>query len=398
MRLRARWAPAALLLIAPLIGSTEATADTGSGGVPVRQSARAVPGQYIVTLEPELSTDTVLRQFGLRAMFTYGDIARGFAATLTPGQLSAVRAFPGVRSVEENGEVAVVPTASDAEAAGLRTSAATWGQDRIDQRLLPLDDTFTTAATGRGVTAYIVDTGIETGHSEFGGRAVSGFDAVADGRDGQDCNGHGTHVAGTVGGATYGVATSVSLVGVRVLDCQGQGTWAGILAGLDWVVEDATASGRPAVLNASLGGEKSQTVDEAIDAVAEAGVLPVVAAGNDSADACDVSPAGAGRVVTVGATDDGDRQTAFSNWGTCLELYAPGQGIVSAGLGGGSVALDGTSMASPHVAGVAALHKEADPAMSPETLAKRLADEATPGVLTSLSPGSPDRLLYTGGL
>ncbi|MFC9863460.1 MULTISPECIES: S8 family peptidase [unclassified Streptomyces] len=399
MRLRAHWAPAALLLIVPLIGTTtQATADTGSNGVAVRPSARAVPDQYIVTLRPEVSPDTVLRQFGLRAMYTYGRVARGFAATLTPTQLDQVRAFPGVRSVEENGEVAVVPTASRTRTTGLRAAAASWGQDRIDQRQLPLDKSFTTTATGDGVTVYVVDTGIDAGHSEFGGRAAAGFDAIGDGRDGQDCNGHGTHVAGTVGGATYGVATSVSLVNVRVLDCEGRGTWAGILAGFDWVVEDARNSGRPAVLNSSLGGAKSQAVDDGINAVADAGVLPVVAAGNDNIDACDISPAGAERVVTVGASDSLDRQTSFSNWGECLSLYAPGEGIVSAKLGGGSVALDGTSMASPHVAGVAALHREADPAASPATLASRLAEESTPDALSYLSPGSPDRLLYTGGL
>ncbi|MFD8463730.1 S8 family peptidase [Streptomyces cyaneofuscatus] len=396
MRLRARWAPAALLLIAPLIGTTTpAAADTGPEGVPVERSARAVPGQYIVTLEPELSPDTVLEEFGLRPLFTYGNVLHGFAVTLTATELEAVRAVPGVLAVEENAEVAV-----EAPRAGglFRAPAATWGTDRIDQRALPLDDTFTTTATGDGVKVYVVDTGIEAGHAEFGSRVVKGYDAVGDGRDGQDCNGHGTHVAGTVGGSVSGVAKDASLVGVRVLNCQGRGTWAGIIAGFDWVAKDAAGSSTPAVLNASLGGARSRAVDAAVEAVADAGVLPVVAAGNEDQDACDVSPAAADGVVTVGASDRQDRETAFSNWGSCVSLYAPGADIVSAKLGGGTVSLNGTSMASPHVAGVAALYKQDNPSATPAAVTRWLTDTATPGVLSGLGQGSPDLLLYTGGL
>ncbi|MFJ9978626.1 S8 family peptidase [Streptomyces cyaneofuscatus] len=396
MRLRARWAPAALLLIAPLIGTTTpATADTGPEGVPVERSARAVPGQYIVTLEPELSPDTVLKEFGLRPLFTYGNVLHGFAVTLTATELEAVRAVPGVLAVEENAEVAV-----EAPRAGglFRAPAATWGTDRIDQRALPLDDTFTTTATGDGVKVYVVDTGIEAGHAEFGSRVVKGYDAVGDGRDGQDCNGHGTHVAGTVGGSVSGVAKDASLVGVRVLNCQGRGTWAGIIAGFDWVAKDAAGSSTPAVLNASLGGARSRAVDAAVEAVADAGVLPVVAAGNEDQDACDVSPAAADGVVTVGASDRQDRETAFSNWGSCVSLYAPGADIVSAKLGGGTVSLNGTSMASPHVAGVAALYKQDNPSATPAAVTRWLTDTATPDVLSGLGQDSPDLLLYTGGL
>jgi subtilisin family serine protease len=266
---------------------------------------------------------------------------------------------------------------------------------RGGRRRLPLDASFTTTGSGKGVTAYIVDTGIETAHSEFGGRATTGFDAIPDGRAGQDCNGHGTHVAGTTGGATYGVARSVSLVSVRVLDCQGNGTWAGILAGFDWVVKNAK---QPAVLNASLGGPASRAVDDAANAVTASGVLPVVAAGNESANACDVSPARAGQVVAVGAIDPQDRQTDFSNFGECLWMYAPGAAVRSAALGGGSVELDGTSMASPHVAGVAALYKEKNPAAAPKDIALWLADQSSKDVLSSIGTGSPNRLLYTGGL
>lgn len=218
--------------------------------------------------------------------------------------------------------------------------------------------------TGRGVTAYILDTGIETGHAEFEGRATAGFDAVGDGRGGQDCHFHGTHVAGTVGGKTYGVARDVSLVAVRVLDCTGDGTTAQTLAGLDWIAAHAR---HPAVLNASVGDPVSPALDAATNAVSDAGVLPVVSAGNDATDACTASPARARKALTVGATDRQDRQAGFSNYGPCLSLYAPGVNIVSARLGGGSRSLSGTSMASPHVAGAAALLLEQEPHATPRT-------------------------------
>ncbi|MER5685866.1 S8 family peptidase [Streptomyces sp. NPDC002205] len=397
MRLLTRWASAALLLVAPLISGTHAAASPDDGGLAVERSARAVPGQYIVTLASEYSASSVTEQSDVKPLFTYDRVLRGFAAVLTPAQLARVLTSPGVAAVEEDSVVTANEPAAPSTRAASRAAvpAASWGLDRIDQRYLPLDKAFNTAATGKGVTAYIVDTGIDTAHSEFGGRATVGFDAIADGRAGEDCNGHGTHVAGTVGGATYGVARSVSLVAVRVLDCEGNGTGSGLLAGLDWVAKHAEQT---AVLNASLEGPASTSIDDAVNAISTKGILPVVAAGNSAVDACGTSPARASHAVAVGASDSQDRETSFSNYGSCVWMYAPGTAIVSAGLGGGSLALDGTSMASPHVAGVVALYKEKHPGAMPNDIARWLADQSTVNVLSFLGAGSPSRLLYTAGL
>ncbi|MCX5406335.1 S8 family peptidase [Streptomyces sp. NBC_00335] len=395
MRLLARAATAALLAITP-VAAASASADVAPEPtpVPLTISANAIPGQYIVTLEPGYDPAKVAERLGLKPKFLYTKAMSGFAVPMTKLQLEIARVALGVKSVEADAKVSA-PSSVPSTATALRGPSASWGLDRIDQKLLPLDNTFTAEGNGAGVNAYILDTGIEYAHDEFGGRATFGFDAIKDGRDGLDCNGHGTHVAGTVAGKTYGVARKANLVSVRVLDCKGEGDTSGIIAGLDWVAKNAK---QPAVLNGSLGGDKSQAVNDAANAVTDAGVLPVIAAGNSSKDACLVSPASAGKVLTVAASNQWDEETSFSNFGECVSLYAPGEAVVSAKLGGGSVAENGTSMAAPHVTGVAVLYKAANPGATPEAIVEYLGDEATKDVLKSISKSSPNSLLFTNGL
>ncbi|MFJ6757308.1 S8 family serine peptidase [Streptomyces sp. NPDC091273] len=397
MRLLARLATATLLAVTPVAAGTASAAAPEPDPAPLVKSANPVPGKYIVTLEKGQDAAKLAKKLGLKPSFVYTSAMTGFAVPLNSLELTLVRNSLGVKSVEEDASVQSVPMPASAE--GMRSPSDSWGQDRIDQKNLPLDSSFTTEGNGAGVTAYILDTGIDYHHTEFGGpdatRATFGFDAIGDGRNGQDCQGHGTHVAGTVAGKTYGIASKASLVSVRVLGCDGKGTWSGIIAGLDWVAKNAK---QPAVLNASLGGDKSAAVNDAADAVTAEGVLPVVAAGNSAKDACGVSPASAGKVVTVAASNQWDEETDFSNWGQCVTLYAPGQAIISAKLGGGSVALDGTSMAAPHAAGVAVLYKQAHPSAAPEEIAEFLEQETTKDVLSKLSPASPNKLLFTAGL
>ncbi|MGW1773696.1 S8 family peptidase [Streptomyces sp. NPDC002104] len=394
MRPLARAATAALLTVAPVAAGTASAAAPEPTPVPLTVSANAIPGQYIVTLEPGYDPAKVAERLNLKPRFLYTRAMNGFAVPMTALQLQLARVALGVKSVEADAKVSA-PSGVTTAATALRGPSASWGLDRIDQRNLPLDNTFTTQGNGAGVTAYVLDTGIDYQHEEFGGRAAFGFDAIKDGRDGLDCNGHGTHVAGTVAGKTYGVARKANVVSVRVLNCEGAGDYSGIIAGLDWVAKNGK---QPAVLNGSLGGDKSAAVNAAADAVADAGILTVFAAGNSSKDACGVSPASAGKAFTVAASNQWDEETSFSNYGECVSLYAPGEGIVSAKLGGGSRSEDGTSMAAPHVTGVAVLYKQANPAATPQDIVEYLDDESTKDVLKSISKASPNKLLFTNGL
>ncbi|MGW6824166.1 S8 family peptidase [Streptomyces sp. NPDC055005] len=390
---------AALAFGAPLATASQSTAAPEPTPAPLTTAAaNGVPGTYIVTLVQGVDAAKLAQRLKLKPTFVYGKAINGFAAPLDTLQLDIVRANPGVKAVEQDVKVMAPPR--PVTVPGTRAPSRSWGLDRIDQREWDKadgrgDGQFTPQGNGAGVTAYILDTGIDYAHDEFGGRATFGFDAVGDGRQGNDCNGHGTHVAGTVAGKTYGVARKADLVSVRVLDCEGRGSYSGMIAGFDWVLKNAR---QPAVLNGSLGGDRSVTLNNAATALSDAGVLPVVAAGNDSKDACQVSPASADRVYTVGASNRWDEETSFSNYGTCLEIYAPGEDIVSAKLGGGAVSLNGTSMASPHAAGVAALYKQAHPTAPAEEVAEFLSTESTKDALSAVGKSSPNELLFTSGL
>jgi subtilisin family serine protease len=302
---------------------------------------------------------------------------------MAPAAAEALAKDPGVAYVEPDQEIGISTT----------QSGATWGIDRIDQRSRPLSGTYTYNSQGTGVRAYIIDTGIQTNHPQFGSRASAVYDAL--GGNGQDCNGHGTHVAGTVGSSTYGVAKNVYLRAVRVLDCSGSGSNSSVIAGMDWVRTNAI---KPAVANMSLGGSYSSTVNTAATNLANSGVLLAVAAGNSSADACNSSPASASGTITVAASTSSDARASYSNYGGCVDIYAPGSSITSTWINSGTNTISGTSMATPHVTGVAALYKATYGDAASSTVISWLTGNATSGVITGNISGTPNRLLYKSTL
>ena len=321
----------------------------------------------------------------------YRAAVNGFAGEFSDQAIAALKGSPAVLSVEPDGVV----TASDVQV------SATWGVDRIDQPALPLSTTYTyPTAAGAGVTAYIVDSGVAP-HAEFGDRLAPGYSTVVDSYGTRDCNGHGTHVAGIVAGSTYGVAKKATVVPVRVLDCKGSGSWSSLVAGLDWVVANH-APGVPAVANVSLGGAVSSTVDAAVQRIIDDGVTVAVAAGNSDTNACNFSPARLPAALTTGATEKTDRRASFSNYGPCLDLFAPGAGITSAwptgatptAQGTATNTISGTSMAAPHVAGAAALLLSQSPSLTPADVAERLTGQATKDTVTKAGSKSPNRLLF----
>ncbi len=360
----------------------------------IRKAKKPVPDSYIVVLENRLDdvetvADELTKTHGGKLKHLYKTALKGFAAEMSEKAAQKMADDPRVAYVEEDGEVSIDTT----------QTGATWGIDRIDQRNLPLDGSYTYNTTASNVHAYIVDTGILTSHSQFGGRASVGVDEVGDGQNGIDCNGHGTHVSGTVGGSTYGVAKGVLLVAVRVLNCSGSGTNSGVIAGVNWVAQNAI---KPAVANMSLGGGASQALDDAVTGAVNAGVTFCVAAGNGDSlgnpqDACTTSPARAAAAITVSATDTTDTKASWANYGTCVDLFAPGVNITSAWYSSTTATntISGTSMATPHTAGVAALYLAANTTASPASVASALTSNATSGVVKSGGTGTPNRLLYS---
>jgi subtilisin family serine protease len=361
------------------------------GGTALTAPAAAAPPQktaVIVQLKP--GSDALAearRAVGSdgRVSHVFRSVLQGFSAELSDHAIAALQRNPQVALIEPDG----VMTAAEVQ------TGAPWGLDRIDQRALPLSGTYDfPAVTGTDVAVYIVDTGVAP-TADLDQRRT-GYDVITPGGDGTgDCNGHGTHVAGTVAGTTYGVAKSATIVPVRVLDCAGSGTWSGIIAGLDWVVTDHSTG--PAVANMSLAGGASSSVDAAVQRVIADGVTVAVAAGNSNVNACNTSPARVSGALTVGATDNTDRRASFSNYGSCLDLFAPGVNVPSDWLAGGTKTISGTSMATPHVAGAAAVLLSKTSTTAPAAVATSIIGNATTGVVKSAGTRSPNRLLYSAG-
>lgn len=412
-RLRA-FLPAAALTAGLLAASPAQSADRPD--LRMAPDATAISGSWIAVLKDTSLKDRsrasvravsedLADTYDGRLTKVYGSAVRGFSARMTEAEARRLAADPRVAYVEQDAEVRLNAPRPREKRTRATQSNATWGLDRIDQRQLPLDGTYTYKTKASNVHVYVIDTGVRTSHSEFGGRARIGTDTVGDGLNGTDCHGHGTHVAGTAAGSTYGVAKGASVVGIRVLNCLGSGTTSGVIAGVDWVTANAV---KPAVANMSLGGGASASLDAAVRRSIASGVSYAVAAGNGNIiglpeDACGASPARVPEALTVGATDKTDTKASWSNYGTCVDLFAPGVGITSAWSSGDTDTdtISGTSMATPHTAGAAALYLSVRPSATPAQVSDALTANATSGVVKSAGSGSPNRLLYslfsTGG-
>ena len=351
-----------------------------------------IKNQYIVILNtdagnPKDVAQNIAKQHGGKVLHVYENAARGFAVSL-PEQagdkfVEAMKRNPHVLSVESDKVMKADTTTQN---------SAVWGLDRIDQKNLPLNSNYSYSQTGSGVTAYIVDTGILSSHQQFSGRLLAGYTAIADGNGTNDCNGHGTHVAGTVGGTIYGAAKNVKLVPVRTLACDGSGASSGVLAGLDWIAKNGQ---KPAVVNMSLGGGVSSALDNAVVNLFNSGYTVVVAAGNSNTNACNSSPSRVSQAITVAATDNTDTRASYSNYGSCVDIFAPGSQITSAWIdtATSTKVLNGTSMATPHVSGIVADMLQSTPTATPKTISANLLKQATANVVKNVA-GSPNRLLY----
>ncbi|CND65850.1 peptidase S8 and S53%2C subtilisin%2C kexin%2C sedolisin [Mycobacterium tuberculosis] len=343
-----------------------------------------VPGQYIVTLKPGASTSDTAGKVRAAGVKRFDGVLNGFAAKLTGDQLDRLRRDRRVAAIEQDQIV---------RAAKTQRAPLPWGLDRIDQRSRKLSKSYSYKSSGSGVNAYVIDTGLDVKHKEFGGRASIAWTAKRFNGDGRDCNGHGTHVAGIIGSKTYGAAKSVRLRAVRVLDCDGAGSMSDVVAAVQWL---RTHAAKPAVANMSLGGPKSTALNTAVTSLSKSGVFLSVAAGNNNKDACQFSPSGAGWVMAVGATTKSDARASFSNWGKCVDINAPGYGVYSTWPGGGRKAISGTSMAAPYVSGVAALYLSTHKKATFPQVQKWLNTHSTHGLKGLRS--QPDRLLYKGKL
>ena len=362
--------------------------------VPQSSAVPTSAASYVVVLRDGVSSADAAafaRALGADVTGVWSHAINGYAARLSPAALAAVRGSADVAYVEN--DVTFRHTAT-------QINLQNWGLDRIDQANLPLSGSFTYNATGTGVNIYVVDSGIRFTHTQFGGRAVSGIDMI-DGGTADDCDGHGTHVAGIAGGSAVGVAKTSTLISVRVLDCNGNGTLSSIVGGMDYVIQHH-AAGTPAVANLSLGGGANTTIDTAVQNTINDGVTVVVAAGNGNfagrrQDACNYSPARVAAAITIGATDKTDKAASFSNYGTCVDWLAPGVEILSAWVTGDTAGayLDGTSQATPHVAGIAAQYLQNNPTASPATVRSALYNLTTKNVISNNPSGTPNALAFT---
>ena len=392
MHLPGRLALVGVAALTVLSMATPAVAAPPQGVIRNAGGVGAVADSYIVVFKDSSVNRSRVRatagglilRYGGRVARTYTAALRGFEIKVNARIAARIAAHPSVAYVEQNRTVRL---------SGTQTSPPSWGLDRTDQRNLPLNSSYTYPNTASNVHAYIIDSGVRYSHTDFGGRAVSGFDAI-DGGSADDCNGHGTHVAGTVGGALHGVAKGVRIVGVRVLDCQGDGTYAQVIAGVDWVTANAV---KPAVANMSLGGPANSALDAAVTNSINSGITYGLSAGNDyGANACGASPARTPAAITVGSTTSTDVRSDFSNIGSCLDIFAPGTWITSTWSTSDTATniISGTSMATPHVVGAAAMVLSANPTWTPQQIRDYLVNNATNNVIADPGTGSPNKLLY----